>query len=147
MKIFDFKITSKNQSCQGTAMRKHFLSILGLLASIISLGSPVYAQTPATTVSETENVTLSGNSLVGIEQRSIKDDYRVVFPEGATENTSRQEWTQGNQINRPNVLPLSPEAELIVNEPLVLPNTPIPMENTDYFHGKDKVQLQLNLGE
>ncbi|MEB3182087.1 MAG: hypothetical protein VKL59_24080 [Nostocaceae cyanobacterium] len=128
-------------------MRKQFLSILGLLASIISLGSPVYAQTPATTASETENVTLSGNSLVGIEQRSIKQDYRVVFPEGTTENHSRQELTQENQTNRPNVLPLSPEAELIVNEPLVLPNTPIPMENTDYFHGKDKVQLQLNLGE
>jgi hypothetical protein len=128
-------------------MDQHFLNILGILASIATLASPVYAQTPATTVFETENVTLSGNSLTGIEDRSIKNHYQVAFPEARTENVTRNERAQRSQLNSPNVVPISPEAELIISEPLVLPNTPIPLENTEYFQGTDRVQLQLNLGE
>lgn len=62
-------------------MRYRIFAALGVLAALTGLASPVHAQSAVAAKSKTENITLSGESLAGIESRTVENDYQQFFVE------------------------------------------------------------------
>lgn len=112
-------------------MRHRLLTALGIVAAIAGLTSPAYAQSRVAASSETdEDITLSGESLEGIESRTISDDFNRFFlaDTGAisvsnatgdvvTEQSFREEEGFTYQLDE--------DTEIVVNKPLSPPLNPL----------------------
>lgn len=126
-------------------MRYKYLTAIGILTAIFGLANSVSAQSPVTT--NAEDLTLSGESLTGIEQRTLRDDFDQFFL-----NDPAIAWrgTGGNQIEFNNQVggdwQLIEDVKISINEPLSPPISPINFRrNEDLSSGIDRVEVQVEL--
>ncbi|MEQ9372815.1 MAG: hypothetical protein RIG63_27915 [Coleofasciculus chthonoplastes F3-SA18-01] len=126
-------------------MRYKNLTAIGILAAIFGLANPVSAQSPVTT--KADDVTLSGESLKGIEQRNLGDDFDQFFLD---DPALAWRGTGGSQINFNNQagadFQLIDDVEISVNEPLSPPISPINFRRHENLSsGLDRVEVQVKL--
>ncbi|MGJ5631778.1 hypothetical protein [Nostoc sp. CALU 1950] len=115
-------------------MNAKIIAFLGITAAFANLGSPVYAQSPASNSNPGE-YRLTGDSLVGIDQRTAQDDFRSFF-----EQTNPASISNNNR--RGNKAPV----KIRFNESLSQPDTSIFLTPAQSESDNDGLQVQLDLG-
>lgn len=107
---------------------------LGVAAAIISFGMPAQAQSSRTSKPQGEASSLSGTSLVGIDNRSAQDNFAEFF--GI--------FTPGN--TQPSANQKNPARTPQFNQTLTLPDTPVYLQPAQQsLGGNDGVQVQVDL--
>lgn len=114
-------------------MNNKITAALAIMAALASLESSVSAQLPKPTP---ENVTLTGDSLVGIDNRSAQQDFGKFFDQQNSSSPSSN--NTGNNATSE----LRP-----YNESISLPDTPIFLQPAQSGNGNDGLQVQLDLGD
>jgi hypothetical protein len=133
-------------------MRRRLLAALGLVA-IAGLTAPAYAQSRAAASSETdEDITLSGDSLEGIESRTISDDFdRFFLANSATISFSNGEATddvvteQSFRQEEGITYQLDEDTEIIVNQPLSPRLNPLSFDRNTGPDAIDRFKVQFEL--
>jgi hypothetical protein len=118
-------------------MRIKLLTVLTVIASVICLGSQAQAQqaqaqTPETLNSIKENYTLTGDSLVGVDNKTSLDDYTKFFGET---NPGNSTVNNTDQKKAPSVL--------LLNQSVTIPILPN-LQPIQFQGDNDKLQLQLD---
>jgi hypothetical protein len=116
-------------------MQTKITAALATITTLIGLQNSASAQFPVAKPLPA-NVTLSGDSLVGINQRSSENDFGKFFDlqnSGSSDSTNEATNATSEQ------LPLS--------ESISLPSTPIFLQPAQSGDGNDGLQLQLDLGK
>ncbi|GAB4205478.1 MAG: hypothetical protein Fur006_61670 [Coleofasciculaceae cyanobacterium] len=89
-------------------MRHTILTALGVLVAIAEFTTSVQAQPKVSSNPETGQFTLSGNSLVGLESRTVEDDFNNFFLEDSSTTQLNTSRNNNDLINRNGVVwPLS----------------------------------------
>jgi hypothetical protein len=131
-------------------MQNIISTTLVVLASttIVSAGS-VQAQYPRTPNQQTEDFTISGDSLEGIENRTVEGDYRQFFGgNAATNRTNRiNESYEMNRKGGRGLLQVGSDAELQINRQTPEPVNAIPFRDSDRQIDSNRVELKLDLGQ
>ncbi len=115
-------------------MNAKIIAFLGITAAFANLGSQVYAQSPASN-SNPEQYILTGDSLVGIYNRTAQDDFGSFF-----EQTNPASISNNNR--RYNTTPV----KIRFNESLSLPDTSVFLTPAQSESDNDGLQLQLDIG-
>ncbi len=115
-------------------MNTKIIAFLGITAVFASLGSQVYAQPPASR-SNPGQYRLTGDSLVGIDNRTAEDDFGSFF-----EQTNPASISNNNR--RDNKTPV----RIHFNESLSLPDTSVFLAPAQSGSDNDGLQLQLDIG-
>lgn len=110
------------------------IALLGVTAVLASLGSQVYAQSPAST-STIEQYTLTGDSLIGIDNRTAQDDFGNFF-----EQTNPASISNNNRRNK------KTPVQIRFNESLSLPDSSVFLAPAQSGNDNDGLQVQLDLG-
>jgi len=123
-------------------MKSKIIAALAIIASVTSLGNSVYAQSPATQNSNTQQDTLTGDSLMGINNRTAQDDYGKFF---APSNSANTRGNNTQKIVPLGILQIGDQLELRrLDEPLTLTDTPIILQPDQSDNSvNDGVQVQL----
>jgi hypothetical protein len=123
-------------------MKSKIITALAIIASVISLGNSVYAQSPSTQNSNTQQDTLTGDSLTGINNRTAQDDYAKFF---APSNSANAPGNNTQKIVPLGILQIGDQLELRrLDEPLTLTDTPIILQPDQSDNSvNDGVQVQL----
>ncbi|MEH1939660.1 MAG: hypothetical protein V7L01_05475 [Nostoc sp.] len=114
-------------------MNTKIIAFLGITAAFASLGSQVYAQSPASS-SNPGQYRLTGNSLVGIDNRTAQDDFRRFF-----------EQTNPASISNNNRTDNKTPARIQFNESLSLPDTSVFLAPAQSGSDNDGLQVQLDI--
>ncbi|MDF5707751.1 MAG: hypothetical protein PUP90_08750 [Nostoc sp. S4] len=114
-------------------MNTKIIAFLGITAVFACLGSRVYAQSSASN-SNPEQYTRTGDSLVGINNRTAKDDFTSFF-----EQTNSSTISNNNQTNK------KTPTQIRFNESLSQPDTSIFLEPAQSGNGNDGLQIQLDI--
>ncbi|WP_017654059.1 hypothetical protein [Fortiea contorta] len=93
------------------------------------LESPVQAQQPITSKSNSQNYLLTGDSLVGVDHRTSQEDFSSFFEQNQRNSVDKNANTD----------------KLHFQESPSLPETPIFLLPTQSFNGNDGAQLKLDL--
>jgi hypothetical protein len=131
-------------------MRRRIITTLGVLAAITGLSSSVLAR-PAVPTSETREFSLTRNSIVGIESRTIGDDYRKFFGIENPTTISLNTTGEGNIFpdGDDGVWRISEDTRLLVNEPLVRPVGIVPFNRDEngvsLFGDVERIEVQTEL--
>jgi hypothetical protein len=142
-------------------MRRSILTTLGVLAAIAGLASSVDAQPTVASNSRngasTGEFTLSGNSLVGIRNRTVGNDFNRFFLDNSSTTAPSNTGTALNSIDSnsigsnnnltiqdPGVLQISDNVQVVSNEPIYHPSTRVPGEQHLPFTNIERAQVQLN---
>ncbi|MBN3898103.1 MAG: hypothetical protein HWQ41_23375 [Nostoc sp. NOS(2021)] len=115
-------------------MNANIIAFLGITAAFASLGSQVYAQSPASS-SNRQQYRLTGDSLVGIDQRTSQNDFKSFF-----EQTNPASISNNNR--RDNKTPV----KIRFNESLSLPDTSVFLAPAQSGNDNDGLQVQLDIG-
>ncbi|MEH2205734.1 MAG: hypothetical protein V7K53_16915 [Nostoc sp.] len=115
-------------------MNAKIIAFLGITAAFVSLGSQVYAQSPASN-SNPGQYRLSGDSLLGIDKKTAQDDFRSFF-----EQTNPASLSNNNR--RENKTP----AKIRFNESLSQPDTSVFLTPAQSGSDNDGLQVQLDIG-
>ena len=148
-------------------MRHRILTALGVLAAVTGLASSVNAQptvaTNARTGARTGEFTLSGESLVGIQNRTAGKDSNSFFlgnsatpaptRTGTVPNTiesnnngDNNNVTPNNSTNQPpGVLQITDNLQVVSNEPVYHPSTRVPGEQHLPFTNVERAQVQIGV--
>ncbi|HEY9294818.1 MAG TPA: hypothetical protein VIQ31_00325, partial [Phormidium sp.] len=113
--------------------------------SIVFVGS-VQAQYPRIPNQQTEDFTLSGDSLEGIETRTVEGDYRQFFggnPATTRVNESYEMTKKGSR----NPLQVGEDAELQINRQTPQPINAVPFRENETLNDTNRVELKLDLAE
>ncbi|MBD2295886.1 hypothetical protein H6G06_21010 [Anabaena sphaerica FACHB-251] len=111
-------------------MKAKFPATLTIIAAFLSLNSAVYAQSMAQP--QPGSFTLKGDSLVNINDRNAKNDFRKFFEQIS------QNQAQENTISE----------ELPLSESITIPYTPIFLQPAyQNLNENDGLQLQLDLSD
>lgn len=127
-------------------MKYKLLSALGILVAIAGAAPSVYAQPRVASNSETGKITLSGNSLVGLENRTVQQDFNSFFLGNPSSLALRNAGNNNNAIAQPEVigeLTDTTNTDLVVSEPLTTPNPAVPIRQNLPYEGFDRVQVRL----
>ncbi|NJR74667.1 MAG: hypothetical protein HC773_15555 [Scytonema sp. CRU_2_7] len=101
-------------------MNSRMFATLAVVAAIAALASKVHAQSSVTQNSKTENYTIQGDSLTGINNRTAEGDFARFFTEqNSQNNASRKNF--GESISPADVLELGDQIELRRREPVTTP--------------------------
>ena len=114
-------------------MNAKIISVLGITAAFASLGTQVYAQSPASN-SNPGQYRLTGDSLVGIDRKTAQDDFRSFF-----EQTNPASISNNNR--RDNKAP----AKIRFNESLSQPDTSVFLTPAQSGNDNDGLQVQLDI--
>ncbi|MEI1376855.1 hypothetical protein PQG02_18100 [Nostoc sp. UHCC 0926] len=114
-------------------MNTKIIALLGITAAFASLGSQVYAQSP-TSRSNLEQYRLTGDSLVGIDNRTAQDDFGRFFERTNPASIS-------NNHRRGNKTP----AKIRFNESLSLPDTSVFLTPAQSGSDNDGLEVQLDI--
>jgi hypothetical protein len=140
-------------------MRNSILTALGVLAAITGLASSVQAQPSVASNSRTGEFTLSGNSLVGIRNRTVDTDFNRFFLRNSSAPTSNSNRaaTVPNSIDSNDVvinsnidpqdlgaIQVNDDVQLVSNESLFSPIIRVPGQQNQPFHNTERVQFQIN---
>ncbi|MDZ8225170.1 MULTISPECIES: hypothetical protein [unclassified Nostoc] len=115
-------------------MNTKIIAFLGITAAFASLGSQVYAQSP-TSSSNLQQHRSTGNSLVGIDQRTAQEDFKSFF-----EQTNPASLSNNNR--RDNKTPV----KINFNESLSQPDTSVLLAPAQSGSDNDGLQVQLDIG-
>ncbi|MEH2222937.1 hypothetical protein [Nostoc sp.] len=115
-------------------MNAKIIAFLGITAAFASLGSQVYAQSPASS-SNPGQYRLSGDSLLGIDKKTAQDDFRSFFEQA-------NPATLSNENRRENRTP----AKIRFNESLSQPDTSVFLTPAQSDSDNDGLQVQLDIG-
>jgi hypothetical protein len=115
-------------------MNAKIIAFLGITAAFASLGSQVYAQSPVSNPNPGQ-YRLTGDSLVGIDNRTAQEDFGSFF-----EQTNPASISNNNR--RDNKTP----ARIRFNESLSLPDTSVFLTPAQSGSDNDGLQVQLDLG-
>ena len=115
-------------------MNAKIIAFLGITAAFASLGSQVYAQSPASS-SNPGQYRLSGDSLLGIDKKTAQEDFRSFFEQA-------NPATLSNENRRENRTP----AKIRFNESLSQPDTSVFLTPAQSDSDNDGLQVQLDIG-
>jgi hypothetical protein len=115
-------------------MNAKTIAFLGITTAFASLGSQVYAQLPASSPNPGQ-YRLTGDSLVGIDNRTAQNDFGRFF-----ERTNPASISNNNR--RDNKTP----AKIRFNESLSQPDTSVFLTPAQSGSDNDGLQVQLDLG-
>ena len=145
-------------------MKHRSIIALGVLAAITGLASSAHAQpteaSNSRTGARTGEFILSGSSLVGINNRTVPNDFNRFFLGNSSTTAPNSTGTALNSIEsnsigsnnnlttqQPGVLQISDNVQLVSNEPLYSPSTRVPGEQHLPFINIERAQVQLNVGQ
>jgi hypothetical protein len=114
-------------------MNTKIIAFLGIMAGFASLGSQVYAQSP-TSSSNLGQYRLTGDSLVGINNRTAQDDFRSFF-----------EQTNPTSISNNNTRDNKTPVRIQFNESLSLPDTSVFLAPARSESENERLQVQFDL--
>lgn len=114
-------------------MNTKIITFLGITAAFASLGSQVYAQSPASSPNPGQ-YRLTGDSLTGIDQRTAQDDFGSFF-----EQTNPASISNNNR--RDNKTPL----KIRFNESLSQPDTSVFLAPAKSGNENDGFQVKLDI--
>ncbi|MHC5596313.1 MAG: hypothetical protein ACYTXC_10210 [Nostoc sp.] len=114
-------------------MKTKIIAFLGITAAFASLGSQVYAQLP-TSISNPGQYRLTGDSLVGINNRTAQNDFRRFFEQPNPARISNNNRTD-------NKAPV----KIHFNESLSLPDTSVFLAPAQSGIDNDGLQVQLDI--
>ena len=135
-------------------MIHRILTALGVLAAITGLASSVHAEPTVASNSRTGEFSLSGESLVGINNRTIGADFNRFFLENnsvltlsnASTTTVNSAGTDNNLIGQQTgILQVSDSVQVITNDSLSSPITLYPGRQNQPFNNIERVQVQLGV--
>ena len=127
-------------------MRREALVVLGI-GAIIAGGTPIaQAQSRMPSNSNNSAVTLSGESLRTVENRTVSDDFRSFFP-GNSQNSENGNQSQptGNNQSQPS-LELNNRIQVVVGDTLNSGDALDLFPNTGDAGDRQRVKLQVPLG-
>ncbi|MEH1867110.1 MAG: hypothetical protein V7K69_19165 [Nostoc sp.] len=113
-------------------MNAKIIALLGITTAFASLGSQVYAQLPASSLNSGQYKS-TGDSLVGIDNRTAQDDFGKFFEQTnpATISNNRRDRTP---------------VKIHFNETLSQPDTSVFLTPAQSGNDNDGLQVQLDLG-
>ncbi|WP_138502046.1 hypothetical protein [Nostoc sp. PA-18-2419] len=114
-------------------MNTKIIAFLEITAVVACLGSRVDAQSSVSS-SNPEQYTRTGDSLVGINNRTAKDDFASFF-----EQTNPSTISNNNQVNQ------KTPTKIRFNESLSQPDTSVFLEPAQSVNGNDGLQVQLDI--
>jgi len=114
-------------------MNTKIIAFLGITAAFASLGSQVYAQSPASSLNPGQ-YRVTGDSLVGIDKKTAQDDFRSFF-----------EQTNPASISNNNRTDNKAPAKIRFNESLSQPDTSVFLAPTQSGSDNDGLQVQLDI--
>ncbi|MEH2065431.1 MAG: hypothetical protein V7K50_24760 [Nostoc sp.] len=114
-------------------MNTKIIAFLGITAAFATLGSHVYAQSPVSSLNGGE-YRATGNSLVGIDSRTAKNDFKSFF-----EQTNPASISNNNR--RDNKTPV----KIDFNESLSLPDTSVFLTPAQSGSDNDGLQVHLDI--
>ncbi|MEA5624158.1 hypothetical protein [Nostoc sp. UHCC 0251] len=115
-------------------MNAKTIAFLGITAAFASLGSQVYAQAPASS-SNPGQYRLTGDSLVGIDNRTAQEDFQGFF-----------EQTNPATISNNNRGGNKTPARIQFNESLSQPDTSVFLAPAQSGDDNDGLEVQLDIG-
>ncbi len=136
-------------------MRHRILTAVGVLAAITGLASSVHAQQTVGSNSRTGEFTLSGDSLVGISNRSVDDDFNRFFlgnsstPALINSSTPIVNTDEDNnnltaqQPQQTDIWQLSENVQVITSDSLSSPIRRIPGRHNEPLSNVERVQVQI----
>jgi hypothetical protein len=132
-------------------MRHTILTALGVLVAIAEFTTSVQAQPKVSSNPETGQFTLSGNSLVGIESRTVEDDFNKFFLEDSSTLQLNSSRNNNDLINRNGVVwQISENVQLVANRPIYPSVNPVPWRQhlpltNQPLNSAERVEVQLSL--
>ncbi|MDZ8187618.1 MAG: hypothetical protein RMX96_22555 [Nostoc sp. ChiSLP02] len=114
-------------------MNTKIIALLGITAAFASLGSAVYGQSSPSS-SNLQQYAITGDSLVGVDNRTAQDDFRSFF-----EQTNPASTSNNNQRDNKTRTPIR------FNESLSLPDSSVFLAPAQSGNDNDGVQVQLDL--
>lgn len=137
-------------------MSYKIIAALGVMAAIAGLASPAHAQSTVAN-SRTGEFTLSGESLVGIRNRTSQNDFNRFFLGNSSTSSPNRTASALNSIDsnsidsnnnltiqEPGVLQIGNNVQAVSNEPLYHPGTRVPGEQNLPFINIERTRIQLN---
>lgn len=129
---FISKLSQRYNGVWMIMLRIKILAVLGIAATVASIANPVSAQSSRNT--NGKGYTLSGDSLMGINQRTADQDFPIFFnaqPSSASVDSSIQQNT--GDFRR-------------IREQVQINNTPVYLEpGEESLNGNDGFQVQFDL--
>lgn len=121
------------------------ITLLVLASTSIVLAGSVQAQSPTIPNQPTDDFTLSGDSLEGIETRTVEGDYRQFFGGNASARRINESYQMTKKGSR-NPLQVGNEAELQINRQTPQPINAVPFRENER-NDTNRVELKLDLAE
>ncbi|MCW5317794.1 hypothetical protein GTQ43_29660 [Nostoc sp. KVJ3] len=112
-------------------MNTKIIAFLGITAAFVSLGSQVYAQSPASKANPGQ-YRFTGDSLIGIDRRTAQNDFGRFF-----EQTNPASISNNRRDKTP--------AKIQFNESLSLPDTSVFLTPARSGNDNDGLQVQLDI--
>lgn len=120
-------------------------TLLVFASTSIVFATSVQAQSQTISDRQTEDFTLSGDSLEGIETRTVEGDYRQFFGGNASANRINQSYEMTKKGNR-NPLEVGRDAQLQINRQTPQPINAVPFRENE-LNDTNRVELKLDLAE
>ena len=120
-------------------------TLVVLASTSIVLANSVQAQSPTIPNQQTEDFTLSGDSLEGIENRTVEGDYRQFFGPNAAASTINESYEMTKKGSR-NPLQVGKDTELQINRQTPQPINAVPFRENER-NDTNRVELKLDLAE
>lgn len=125
------------------------VTALGVLVAIAEFTTSVQAQPNVSSNPETGQYTLSGNSFVGIESRTVEDDFKNFFLEDSSSTEVNTSRSNNDLINRNGVVwQISENLQVVANRPIYPSVNPVPWRQNlpltnQPLNGPERVEVQL----
>lgn len=120
-------------------------TLLILASTSIVLAGSVQAQSPTILSQQTDDFTLSGDSLEGIETRTVEGDYRQFFSPNAGAIRINESYEMTKKGSR-NPLQVGRDTELQINRQTPQPINAVPFRENER-NDTGRVELKLDLAE
>lgn len=127
-------------------MIRQVLLVLGTTAVLASLASVVNAQSASPSSPENGSVTLSGQSLRAVENRSINDDFRTFFNATSQEGHNSAQTNGGRGTSTSSNSSTNQGVNVLFGDTLN-PDTPFTFSNSGDVGDSERVKVQLQVGQ
>ena len=124
-------------------MNTKHLMLIGAFLTLMSWGTSATAQSTSEKPRPGENVTLSGESIRGIQGRSNSRDLETFFNGNPDPTAVNANPNAGS--DSPNVIPINPGVRLVQGEPLNIDNPAMMFPNGT--NRSDRVQVQVDVAQ
>lgn len=120
-------------------------TLLVLASTSIIFANSVQAQSPTILSQQTDDFTLSGDSLEGIETRTVEGDYRQFFGPNAGTSRINESYEMTKKGDR-NPLQVGRDTQLQINRQTPQPINAVPFRENER-NDTNRVELKLDLAE